>query len=522
MEQAFSADVLVPLGVGAAALVIAIVIVVVRAARARKRPAATTEPTHADWTGESLDGPEPALVGAPASAPAASSAAPLARSGSRPVTVADMVAVREADTAPLPVQSDVLLARARAHRAAAEEAARQAALAVDPPLAEQKSTTPDAEPARAAESAPVVPQAASPAPHPSPTPRAAQGGSGAPVGDTPPSTPHAPDAEPVADGSPDVTADVSREVPTEGTAPADERPSAAQLAALGAAGAAGAAGLAAVAGPTVGAAQSRQAEPADDTGSTEPSEPSEPAGSTRSVENTGSAEPTENTGSAEPSELTVSAESGEPAEHPRSAEHGEPTVSAESAAPSESAGSSEPSEPAGSSEPSEPTTPAEDQGPAATDKPEASTPDPDRTPTPDAAGDASAATPARAWPVVSPRADEDRTGSSPAVANAVQQALAARARAAQAGQAVDPRRGDARDRLLAVLLDDPVRAVGAAVDLQSQQEELARIAEAMRVQRAELGAVVRRLADAGLSCDQVARLAGLEPGEVTELLGDPR
>jgi hypothetical protein len=44
----------------------------------------------------------------------------------------------------------------------------------------------------------------------------------------------------------------------------------------------------------------------------------------------------------------------------------------------------------------------------------------------------------------------------------------------------------------------------------------------MRAQRAELGAVVRRLADAGLSGEQVAKLAGLDPTEVTDLLGDPQ
>jgi hypothetical protein len=131
-------------------------------------------------------------------------------------------------------------------------------------------------------------------------------------------------------------------------------------------------------------------------------------------------------------------------------------------------------------------------------------------------------TPANAWPVVQPEpaVEADRAGSGQAVSSAVQQALAARARAAQAGQVVDPRRGDARDRLLAVLLSDPVRAVGAAVDLQSQQEELAKIAEAMRAQRQELAVVVRRLAGAGLSPAQVAKLAGLRADEVTEMLGE--
>jgi hypothetical protein len=131
-------------------------------------------------------------------------------------------------------------------------------------------------------------------------------------------------------------------------------------------------------------------------------------------------------------------------------------------------------------------------------------------------------TPAHAWPVVRTEQGEDEAGSGQAVAAAVQQALAARARAAQGGQIADPRRGDARDKLLAVLLDDPVRAVGATVDLQSQQVELAKLAEAMKAQRQELGAVVRRLAAAGLSTEQVAKLADLDPGEVTEMLEQAR
>ncbi|MFR9804844.1 hypothetical protein ACL02T_21535 [Pseudonocardia sp. RS010] len=114
-------------------------------------------------------------------------------------------------------------------------------------------------------------------------------------------------------------------------------------------------------------------------------------------------------------------------------------------------------------------------------------------------------------------------GSSRTVAAAVRQALAARARAAQPSNAlVDPRRGDARDRLLAVLLDDPVRAVGATVELQSQQEELSRLAEEMRTRRDELGGVVRKLADAGLGPNQVAELAGLDRAEVDRMLGQNR
>ncbi|MCE3555485.1 hypothetical protein LWC33_29065 [Pseudonocardia sp. RS11V-5] len=116
----------------------------------------------------------------------------------------------------------------------------------------------------------------------------------------------------------------------------------------------------------------------------------------------------------------------------------------------------------------------------------------------------------------------EEAGSSRSVAAAVQHALAARARAAQPNGVVDPRRGDARDRLLAVLLDDPVRAVGATVELQNQQEELSRLAEEMRNRRDELGSVVRRLAAAGLGPDQVAKLAGLDRAEVDRMLNTRR
>ena len=106
-------------------------------------------------------------------------------------------------------------------------------------------------------------------------------------------------------------------------------------------------------------------------------------------------------------------------------------------------------------------------------------------------------------------------GSSQSVAAAVAQVLAARA----AAHAPDgDRRGDARDRLLAVLLDDPLRAVGATVDLQDCQERLDRLAASLQDERARLGDVLGRLAHAGLRPDQLARLSGLSDAEVAELL----
>jgi hypothetical protein len=106
-------------------------------------------------------------------------------------------------------------------------------------------------------------------------------------------------------------------------------------------------------------------------------------------------------------------------------------------------------------------------------------------------------------------------GSSHSVAAAVAQVLAARA-AAQAPDA--DRRGDARDRLLAVLLDDPLRAVGAAVDLQDCQERIDRLTATLGDERGRLGDVLGRLACSGLRADQLARLSGLSDVEVAELL----
>jgi hypothetical protein len=106
-------------------------------------------------------------------------------------------------------------------------------------------------------------------------------------------------------------------------------------------------------------------------------------------------------------------------------------------------------------------------------------------------------------------------GSSQSVAAAVAQVLAARA-AAQTPDA--DRRGDARDRLLAVLLDDPLRAVGAAVDLQECQERIDRVAATLQDERGRLGDVLARLARSGLRPDQLARLSGLSDAEVAELL----
>jgi hypothetical protein len=65
-------------------------------------------------------------------------------------------------------------------------------------------------------------------------------------------------------------------------------------------------------------------------------------------------------------------------------------------------------------------------------------------------------------------------------------------------------RGDARDRLLAVLLDDPVRAVGATEELEAC--------------RNRLRDVMHRLSGTGLTPEQLARLAGLPVEDVHKML----
>ncbi len=118
-------------------------------------------------------------------------------------------------------------------------------------------------------------------------------------------------------------------------------------------------------------------------------------------------------------------------------------------------------------------------------------------------------------PVIGGSEPASTAGSSHSVAAAVAQVLAARA-AAKTPDA--DRRGDARDRLLAVLLDDPLRAVGAAVDLQDCQERIDRLAATLHDERSRLGDVLARLARSGLRPDQLARLSGLSDAEVAEFL----
>lgn len=80
---------------------------------------------------------------------------------------------------------------------------------------------------------------------------------------------------------------------------------------------------------------------------------------------------------------------------------------------------------------------------------------------------------------------------------------------------------DARDRLLAVLLDNPTQAVEAMMELDSVHAHLDRLTqtiEAIRRERGVLGGVLTRLTDTGLRPQQLAKLTELPLPEVHELL----
>lgn len=136
----------------------------------------------------------------------------------------------------------------------------------------------------------------------------------------------------------------------------------------------------------------------------------------------------------------------------------------------------------------------------------------------------------------------DRVGSGTAVAAAVAHALAMRAAGASgaAGQpaadgpgptatapAIRPEKpppdppaapGDARDRLLAVLLDDPEQALVATTDLDACRGRLQGLDAALRHERGVLADVLARLAATGLDHEQLSRLADLPVDEVRHLL----
>ncbi|ODT99483.1 MAG: hypothetical protein ABS81_25640 [Pseudonocardia sp. SCN 72-86] len=114
---------------------------------------------------------------------------------------------------------------------------------------------------------------------------------------------------------------------------------------------------------------------------------------------------------------------------------------------------------------------------------------------------------------------DEAAGAGRTLADAVANALANRAAAdrTRTGPAAPAPDSAARDRLLAVLLDDPDRAVGATVELDRVREQLDRLVEAVRHEKDALAGLVDKLASAGLDDAQIARLAGIPAGEVATL-----
>ncbi|MFC7660642.1 hypothetical protein ACFQ34_04675 [Pseudonocardia benzenivorans] len=68
--------------------------------------------------------------------------------------------------------------------------------------------------------------------------------------------------------------------------------------------------------------------------------------------------------------------------------------------------------------------------------------------------------------------------------------------------------------MLAVLLDQPDQAIGAATELDRVRSQLDRLGAAVRHEQDALAGLVRRLAAAGLADVQIAELAGIPLAEV--------
>lgn len=78
--------------------------------------------------------------------------------------------------------------------------------------------------------------------------------------------------------------------------------------------------------------------------------------------------------------------------------------------------------------------------------------------------------------------------------------------------------GDAKDRLLGVLLEDPARAVDATERLDDTRDRIAELDEVLRRRRDDLAGAVRRLHECGLDPAQIGRLSGMAVDEVRTIL----
>ncbi|MCM3845545.1 hypothetical protein ND486_04945 [Pseudonocardia sp. DR1-2] len=81
-----------------------------------------------------------------------------------------------------------------------------------------------------------------------------------------------------------------------------------------------------------------------------------------------------------------------------------------------------------------------------------------------------------------------------------------------------PAAGDAKDRLLGVLLEDPARAVDATERLDDTRDRIAELDEVLRRRRDDLAGAVRHLHECGLDPAQIGRLSGMAVDEVRTIL----
>ncbi|OLL98956.1 hypothetical protein Ae706Ps2_3299c [Pseudonocardia sp. Ae706_Ps2] len=81
-----------------------------------------------------------------------------------------------------------------------------------------------------------------------------------------------------------------------------------------------------------------------------------------------------------------------------------------------------------------------------------------------------------------------------------------------------PTAGDAKDRLLGVLIEDPARAVDATERLDDTRDRIAELDEVLRRRRDDLAGAVRRLHECGLDPAQIGRLSGMAVDEVRTIL----
>ena len=132
--------------------------------------------------------------------------------------------------------------------------------------------------------------------------------------------------------------------------------------------------------------------------------------------------------------------------------------------------------------------------------------------------------PAAAGPTAGPAAAEPEPTSTPGdpvelpPGHPERNGLAAVPESPVDGEHTNGSAGDAKDRLLRVLLADPDRALHAVGDLEASRNQLDRLNDSVHYQRRQLADAARRLRGAGLTPAQVAQLAGFGEGELVTLL----